>query len=137
MTNISKLIGLAISNLDKSYSPYSNFKVSAIIETLDSKVYSGVNIENSSYSLTICAERVALFKAVSCGERYFKRLILIGGKGGLVTDYLYPCGACRQALSEFVNQKDFEVVIARSESDYRIYKFCELYPNSFGKEDLK
>ncbi|WP_457568261.1 cytidine deaminase [Desulfurobacterium sp.] len=121
---IKRLLEIARKNLNYSYAPYSKFPVVAVLESRGGNVYTGVNVENASYGLTMCAERVALFKAVSEGEREFFR-ILVYSPGGMP----YPCGACRQVLAEFCNG-DFSVVVA---SDERLEEFTlkELLPHSF------
>ncbi len=110
---------------EKAYAKYSNFKVGAVLQCEDGSIYEGFNIENSSYSMTMCAERVALFSAIADGKRNFKSIVITGGD-----DYCYPCGACLQTLSEFVD-RDFRVVIAKSEVDSKVYRFEELLPLTF------
>ncbi len=121
---IERLIEKAKDATKHSYAPYSNFHVGAAILTKDNKIYTGTNIENASYGLTICAERVALFKAVSNGEREFKA-IAIYAKGEMP----YPCGACRQVLAEF-NKGDMEVIITNGEKIEK-YTLRELLPKTF------
>ena len=97
-----ELIKLAEDMRRRSYSPYSGFSVGAALVTDEGKVYCGCNIESASYSPTCCAERVAIFKAVSEGERNFKAIAVSGGKVGETSEpRCYPCGVCRQMLSEF------------------------------------
>ncbi len=110
---------------ENAYAPYSNFKVGAALLCSDGSVYKGCNIENSSYSATICAERSALSSAVSDGKRDFKAIVITGGD-----DYCFPCGVCRQVLAEFAD-KDFEIVVAKSEQDCKVYKIGELLPEAF------
>ena len=95
----------------------------------DGKVYSGCNIEIASYSPTLCAERTAIFKAVSEGSRQIKKIAVVGD-----ANPTFPCGVCRQVIREF--GKDARIIIANSEDDYREYTLDELLPNSFGPEDL-
>ena len=110
-----------------SYSPYSNFAVGAALLCRDGKVYTGCNIENGAYPSSICAERVAIFKAVSEGEKDFEGI-------AIVSDIQAPpCGACRQVMSEFV-KPDFKVIIATSTEDYKTFDFAELLPLSFKLE---
>ena len=130
MTDIEKLIDLAIKNKDKSYSPYSNFRVSAVLMTKSGKIYKGVNIENASYSPTICAERSAIAAAVSDGEKTIKYIVITGD-----SPYTYPCGLCRQVIREFADEKT-QIIIAKSTDDYKIHTIEELLPFSFSKEDL-
>ena len=100
----------------------------------------GCNIENASYGATICAERTALFAAVAQGKRDFRCLVLVAGPEKTEADeaaqYPSPCGICRQALREFVRPSAFPVIMARTETDYRIRTLEELLPESFGPEDL-
>ena len=130
MTDIEKLIDLAIKNKDNSYSPYSNFRVSAVLMTKSGKIYKGVNIENASYSPTICAERSAIAAAVSDGEKTIKYIVITGD-----SPYTYPCGLCRQVIREFADEKT-QIIIAKSTDDYKIHTIEELLPFSFSKEDL-
>ena len=110
---------------ERAYAPYSNFKVGAALLCTDGSVYIGCNIENSSYPVTVCAERVALGSAVADGKREFQAIVITGGE-----DYCYPCGMCRQALAEFCKE-GFEIVVAKSENDYKVYKMNDLLPKSF------
>ncbi|MDR0951649.1 MAG: cytidine deaminase [Oscillospiraceae bacterium] len=119
LLNMAKLAG------QRAYAPYSRFKVGAAIETESGKVFTGCNIENAALGCTICAERVAVGKAVSEGERSFKR-IAIYGEG---TDYCFPCGSCRQVLAEF--SPDIEVLCTRDTGGYVSYKLNDLLPHSF------
>ena len=92
-----ELCRAAIAMLDRSYSPYSHFPVGAALECSDGTVFTGCNIENAAYGLTICAERTAIFKAISEGHRDFKRIVIAGKS----EDYCVPCGSCRQVMQEF------------------------------------
>ena len=129
------LITKAIETMQNSYSPYSEFKVGAALLTTDGKIYTGCNIENASYSMTVCAERTAIFKAVSDNKRSFKKIAIIAGKDGVVTSYTSPCGACLQVMTEFCDA-DFEVILAKSIDDYKVYKLTQLLPHSFSSENL-
>ncbi len=129
------LFVLARENLKNSYSPYSNYKVSAILLCKNANIYRGCNIENASYSVTNCAERTALFSAVSSGEREFESIMIVGGKNGEITDYAMPCGVCRQALAEFCDE-NFTVYVGKNEDDIIEYKLGELLPCSFNKTNL-
>lgn len=133
---LKELIKKTIDNLDFSYSPYSSFKVSAMLVGKSGKVYSGVNIENASYTPTNCAERTAFFKAVSEGEKEFERIVIVGGQDGLISDYTSPCGVCRQVMMEFCDPKTFEIILAKSPEDYRIYSLEEILPLGFGPSNL-
>ncbi|MBR6382055.1 MAG: cytidine deaminase [Lachnospiraceae bacterium] len=118
-----------------AYAPYSGYYVGAALLTEDDRVYLGCNIENASYGITNCAERTALFNAVSEGERSFRAIAIVGSPQDTdpkdAPDYAYPCGACRQALSEFCGP-DFLVVAAKSVTDYEVYSLGELMPKGFG-----
>ncbi len=124
------LIRAAFKAMENAYVPYSGYKVGAALLMASGKVYTGCNIENASYTPTVCAERTAFFKAVSEGERRFLKIAIVGGKGGEVTDYFVPCGVCRQVMSEFCND-DFSVIIAKSETDYLLKTLNDLLPCRF------
>jgi cytidine deaminase len=130
-----QLIEHAIEARKMSYSPYSNFRVGAALVGKSGKIYTGCNVENAGYSPTNCAERTALFKAVSEGEREFTAIAIVGGKGETLAPLCAPCGVCRQALAEFC-EKDFRIVLGTPEN-IQVYTLAELLPLSFGKGDLK
>lgn len=130
------LVRDAIEGMKNSYAPYSHYNVGAALLTKSQKIYTGCNIENASYTPTNCAERTAIFKAISEGEMEFSAIAIVGGKNGLITDYCTPCGVCRQVLREFTDPKNFLVILARSEEDYMIFFLEELLPLSFGPENL-
>lgn len=119
--------------LNKAYAPYSNFRVSAILETTDGKIYTGVNIENASYGATVCAERVAIFKAVSDGYRKgdFKKLHVMVDSPKISS----CCFMCRQVISEFFNN-DTEIILYNNKGEYKTYTKEELCPLPFNSEDL-
>lgn len=128
--NYSILIEKSIRAKKNSYSPYSRFAVGAALLTVKNKIYTGTNVENASYSLSICAERVAFTKAVSEGEKKFKAIaIAANGK-----EFVFPCGACRQFMYEFGG--DIDVIIVRSAKQFRIVKLFELLPGAFDKTFL-
>lgn len=106
-----------------AYVPYSKFRVGAALLTDDSKIFTGCNIENVSFGATNCAERTAIFKAVSEGYHHFKALAISGGD-----DTIFPCGICRQVISEFAPDC---ILILGKKDGYEIYKFSELLPHSF------
>lgn len=124
------LIKKALEAKENAYVPYSKFRVGAAILTEDGKVYTGCNIEIASYSPTICAERTAIFKAISEGSKKVKTIAIVADG-----EFTYPCGVCRQVLREF--GKDAKIIIANSQEDYREHTLEELLPHSFGPEDLK
>ena len=130
------LIRDAMEGMKNAYTPYSHFTVGAALLTKKQKVYKGCNIENAAYGPTNCAERTALFKAISEGERDFSAIAIVGGKNGMITEYCPPCGVCRQVMREFVDPKNFLVMLARSEEDYLVFLLEELLPLSFGPENL-
>ena len=125
-----KLIDMATNAMENSYSPYSRFKVGAAVECADGAVFTGCNIENAAFGATMCAEAAAIASAVSAGNRTFKR-IAITSEGGA---YCFPCGACRQLLSEF--SPDMEVLCARADGRYVSYPLATLLPMLFGKEQI-
>lgn len=120
----------AIEAMEKSYSPYSGYKVGAALLTADGKVYTGCNIENASYTPTICAERTAIFKAVSEGDRDFAMLAVCGGKDGKITGAFPPCGVCRQVMAEFC-PKDMPILIVTGEDSHHALTLGELLPYAF------
>lgn len=128
------LIAAAKEAMMKAYAPYSNFYVGAAYLMEDGTIYSGCNIENASYGAANCAERTAIFKAISEGRRDFKALALCGGPKGEVDKACYPCGICRQVLNEFCD-KDMEILIATKDG-YEVTHLAELLPHSFSKEDM-
>ena len=113
MNIYKKMIKCALESQKKAYTPYSNFNVGASVLTDSGKIYGGCNIENASYTPTVCAERVV-------------------GKENSLT---YPCGVCRQVMREFCTD-DCEIIIIRNEQEYKIIKFSEILPYSFGPKDL-
>ena len=121
----------AIDAMKKSYSPYSNFTVGAALLTKDGKIYTGANIENASYTPTVCAERNAIFTAVHQGEREFEAIAIVGGHEGNIQGVTAPCGVCRQVMSEFCSP-DFKVILVKSnEGDYEETTLGELLPYMF------
>lgn len=133
--NKEELFILAKEAMKTSYAPYSNYNVGAALLTKSGNVYKGCNIENASFSVTNCAERTALFSAVSNGEREFEAICIVGGKNNKITDYAMPCGACRQVLSEFCGE-DFKVYVGINESEIEEYMLGQLIPCSFSKSKL-
>ena len=118
-----------------SYSPYSGITVGAALLGASGKIYVGANIENASYSPTICAERTAIFKAVLEGEREFAAIAIAGGASGEDgKDGFYPCGVCRQVMSEFFS-RNTDIIIKRG-GDIEIHPFSEVLPMAFTKDKL-
>lgn len=135
MTN-KDLIIKAKEALLNAYAPYSNFKVGAALLTENNKVYTGCNIENASFTPTNCAERTAFFKAVSEGESCFEKIAIVGGQNGIITDFISPCGVCRQVMQEFCDD-NFIIILAKLENDYVEYKLSDMLPHSFSKSTLE
>lgn len=127
---IEKLIKKAIEMLNFSYAPYSNFHVGAALLTSEGEIYTGCNIENAAYGPSNCAERTAIFKAVSEGKKEFEAIAVVGGKNGKIENFCPPCGVCRQVLAEFC-KKDFEIVLAKSTNEYKIMTLEQLLPERF------
>lgn len=131
-----ELLSLAVKAMENSYSPYSGCKVGAALLTKSSKVYLGTNIENAAFGPTICAERVAIFKAISEGEKSFSKIAVVGGKNGVINGIFAPCGVCRQVMREFCSD-DFTVIMGISETESKSLPLSELLPLSFSPEDVK
>lgn len=131
------MIQRAKGALDFSYAPYSDFKVAASLLTTDGTVYTGCNIENAAYSPGNCAERTAIFKAVSEGERDFAAICIVNEdqKGG--HGICPPCGMCRQVMMEFCRPDDFYIILAADEDYYEIHTLEELFPLGFGPGNLE
>lgn len=125
--NIEKLINIAKKAKKFSYAPYSKYKVGAALITDKGKIYSGANVENASYGLTICAERAAVFTAVNDGARIIKAISLVSSSSALPV----PCGACRQVLAEFSNKLDMLVIFVNAKGEKIIKNLRELLPNAF------
>lgn len=130
-----ELCRLAIEAKGHSYSPYSGFCVGAALLTASGKVYTGCNIENASYTPTVCAERTAIFKAVSEGETEFEMLAVVGGMGSKIENATPPCGVCRQVMAEFC-APDFTVLLVKSETEYETCTLGELLPRAFDPKVL-
>lgn len=127
----TKLLEMAEEAKEKAYVPYSNFKVGAALLTKSQKVYTGCNVEVASYGATNCAERTAIFKAVSEGEREFEAIAIASSN----EDETFPCGICRQVIVEF--GKDIKIVLGNSKKGVvKVYDINELLPHSFTKDDM-
>ena len=118
-----------------SYAPYSGFNVGAALLCKDGRIFTGCNVENAAYSPGCCAERTAVFKAVSEGVREFVAIAIAGGRDGKANEYCPPCGVCRQVLREFVSD-DFKVVLVKDGEKSKVITFGELFPESFGPDNL-
>ena len=134
MDEYGYLIRSAIDMLAFSYAPYSHFKVGAALLAKNGKVYGGCNIENVAFSPTNCAERTAFFRAIAEGVREFDAIAIVGGKDGVLTEYSPPCGVCRQVMQEFCNPSEFKIILAVSETDYKVHTLSELLPLGFDAE---
>ncbi|MCC8104902.1 MAG: cytidine deaminase [Clostridiales bacterium] len=143
-----ELIKKAFEARQRAYVPYSHFSVGAALKTDDGQIFLGCNIENASYTPTVCAERTAFFKAVSERHRSFRQIAIVGGyskneKGKEQTElemeldsFAPPCGVCRQVMAEFCDPESFRIILARSLQDYQSYTLKELLPLNFGPKDL-
>ncbi|MCL6512625.1 MAG: cytidine deaminase [Anaerolineae bacterium] len=125
MNTAEKLIAVAAAARENAHAPYSNFRVGAALRARSGRVITGCNVENASYGLTVCAERVALLKAISEGERGFEAIAIVADTERLTP----PCGACRQLLWEFCG--DIEVITANLHGRSKIFRLAELFPEPF------
>ena len=130
-----ELVGQALAAMKFAYVPYSGFTVGAALLTKSGKVYLGCNIENAAYGPSNCAERTAIFKAVSEGEREFSAIAVVGGKNGDASDIFPPCGVCRQALFEF-GGPELNVIMAKTPDDFIERSMDELLPFGFGPSNV-
>jgi cytidine deaminase len=127
-----KLFAAAMATQKMAHAPYSGFHIGAALLTQEGKIFSGCNVENASYGATICAERVAIFKAVSEGPCEIKEILVLADG----TAVWPPCGMCRQVISEFA-KPDTKVFLANTEGAIKAYEFSEIFPFAFGAEFLK
>ena len=133
LINEKELLKIADEARKSAYAPYSGKTVGAALLTADGKLYKGANIENAAFSPTICAERVAIFKAVYDGARDFVAIAVAGGdEGKAATADFSPCGVCRQVMAEFCRE-DFKIILGEDEE----ISFSELLPYGFNKDKLK
>jgi cytidine deaminase len=130
LKDFSVLVDSAIQARQKAWAPFSKFKIGAAILTKDGKIYTGCNIESASYGLTVCAERVAIWKAISDGQKEFLGIAIVAD----TEDLTPPCGACRQIIWEFCN--DIIVILANLQDQRRTFKASELLPNAFDSKYL-
>ncbi len=128
---ILEIIKLAQQAKEHAYAPYSGFRVGACIAAKNGRLYTGCNIENASYGATVCAERTAVFKAISEGENEFEAIALASD----ATRFILPCGICRQVLSEF--SLNILVISSANSNEYKIFSLEELLPGAFSGEDLE
>ena len=129
--SIENLTTVANEMLEKAYVPYSKFPVGAALVTKEGKIYTGCNIENASYPLTNCAERTAVFKAVSEGDKEFQTIVVTADTEGPVS----PCGACRQVLVEFCDP-EMPVILTNKKGDIKETTVSELLPGAFREKDM-
>ena len=123
-----------------SYSPYSNFTVGAALLCSNGEIYQGCNIENAAYTPTNCAERTAIFKAISEGQKDFIAIAIVGNKSNIKPghgDFCAPCAVCRQVMAEFCDLKTFKIIIAKSTEEYLEYTLDELLPLAFTGKNLE
>lgn len=138
--NVNSLIWEAIRSREKAYVPYSHFMVGAAVLSESGKIYGGCNIECSSYSVSVCAERTAILRAIYEGEKRLTAIAVVGGdqsKKGALLSYCPPCGVCRQMMREFCDSREFKVIVAKSENEYKVFTMDEILPMSFGPDNLK
>lgn len=129
--SITRLINEAVSARSRAYAPYSRFRVGAAVAASGGNIYTGCNVENASYGLTCCAERVALFKAVSEGESEFTGIAVVSDS----EDFCSPCGACRQVMAEFGG--DIKVYMCNNRGEYKVKSVADLLPGSFNLDGDK
>ncbi len=130
--NIKEIHSRLEKLLNKCYCPYSKFKVACIVEDEQGNLYEGVNVENASYGVTVCAERNAITTGVTHGSRKFVALYLMGAS----KDFLAPCGICLQTMIEFMSPNS-SVILFDAESRYKVWRLENLIPQYFSKKDLK
>lgn len=134
--NEKELCKEAVDAMKNAYAPYSGYKVGAALLTEKGKLFAGCNIENAAYTPTVCAERVALFNAISSGERNFTVIAVAGGKDGVISGAFPPCGVCRQVMAEFC-APDFTVLVVTGEDSYKKYTLNELFPQAFTPKNIE
>ena len=132
-----RLVEAAVSARKNAYAPYSGFSVGAALLTGSGKVYLGCNIENAAFTPGNCAERTAIFKAVSEGERDFAAIAIVGAKKDEeISDYCSPCGVCRQVMMEFCDPEKFRVILAKSPDERKTLLLRDLLPYGFSGKNL-
>lgn len=136
----AKLISMALEARQYAYAPYSGYAVGAALLCEDGSIYTGCNVENASFGATNCAERTAVFQAVSEGKRHFTAIAIVGGQAdekSETTSYAFPCGVCRQVLREFSKPEQMLILVGKSVHDYQEMTLAQLLPESFGPEHLE
>mgnify|MGYP002945283572 CR=1 FL=1 len=142
MTNLTleekkELIRMALAAREKAYVPYSDFMVGAALRARDGRIFTGCNVENAAFTPTSCAERTALFKAVSEGVTKFTDIAVVGSRRGEINQQITsPCGVCRQVMMEFCDPRSFLVFCASSPEQYQAYTLAQLLPKGFGPSNL-
>ena len=126
----TQLVEKAKEAMTYAYAPYSHFKVGAALLTDTDKIYTGCNVENASFGATNCAERTAIFKAVSEGEKRYKAIAIVSSSKA----FTYPCGICRQVMGEFM--PNGHIILANAQGEVKVFEFKELLPGHFTQEDL-
>lgn len=132
MLNYKLLLEKAYEGRNNAYAPYSKFKVGAAVLMENGKIYTGCNIENASYGATNCAERTAIFKAISEGNRKIHAIAIVGADD----EYTYPCGICRQVIAEFADENT-EIILGKKSLEYTVKTLAEILPGAFTKEALQ
>lgn len=132
MLNYKLLLEKAYEGRKNAYAPYSKFKVGAAVLMENGKIYTGCNIENASYGATNCAERTAIFKAISEGNRKICAIAIVGTDD----EYTYPCGICRQVIAEFADENT-EIILGKKSLEYIVKTLAEILPGAFTKEALQ
>jgi cytidine deaminase len=132
MLNYKLLLEKAYEGRKNAYAPYSKFKVGAAVLMENGKIYTGCNIENASYGATNCAERTAIFKAISEGNRKICAIAIVGADD----EYTYPCGICRQVIAEFADENT-EIILGKKSLEYVVKTLAEILPGAFTKEALQ
>lgn len=132
----TELVSYAREAMLNAYAPYSHHPVGAALLSATGDVYLGCNVENAAYGCTCCAERTALFKAISEGEREFSAIAIVGGMDGDISHPCAPCGVCRQTLREFSDPDTFLILLGHDGS-YDEYTLSELLPESFGPDNVR
>ena len=130
MSEFDSLISAAKTARENAHAPFSNFKVGAALRTTTGKVFGGCNVENATYGLTVCAERVAIFKAISEGERKFDAIAVVTDTDRLTP----PCGACRQLIWEFCG--DVPVIMSNLKGNVETFRMSQLFPKPFDSSNL-
>lgn len=136
MTDYKQLIEAAFEAQKRAYVPYSKFRVGAALLALDGTIYGGCNLENASFGASNCAERTAFFRALYEGQRDFDAIAIVGSKVDGPPAWANPCGICRQVMAEFCDPDTFEVILALSPEEYKVYKLKDMFPHAFSPSNL-